>query len=64
MILLTACTGQPDKKKPQETIVADTSIVYPTGSNVPVDTDDHNKNIFDTVPLDGPPSSIPKDSLQ
>jgi len=58
VVILVACNNEDGMQKS----VQDTTQVYPTDSNLPADTDDHNKNIFDTVPLDAPPSTRPRDS--
>ena len=47
--VVLGCSNSSERKTPPE----DTSTkVYPTDSNVPADTDDYNKNIPDSVPLD------------
>ena len=49
-ILFSACSQSAQKSKDSK----DTGLVYPTDSNLPSDTDDHNKNAVDSVPLDAP----------
>jgi hypothetical protein len=62
LTLLLACNSQPGKKAP---VKDTTTLVYPTDSNVPLDTDDHNKpNMLDTIPLDAPPITRPGDTLR
>lgn len=52
-ITITACTEK-TAKQPNQKDSSSTINVYPTDSNVPVDTDNHNVGNVSTVTLDSP----------
>ncbi|MFN2457073.1 MAG: hypothetical protein ABR502_02620 [Chitinophagaceae bacterium] len=60
LIIVLSCTNVTTSKKP----ATDTNtIVFPTDSNIPADTDDHNKGDSSTIALDSAGATIqPEDT--
>lgn len=53
VLVVVSCSTNKDKKKPVNTTDTAT-IAYPTDSNTPADTNDHNKGVTSTISLDSP----------